>query len=716
MKKLAAILTFLFAIASWCSPSHAFLHRGGGTVVTPGTAAIFCMLGQFAPCAGGVASFASAGGPCPEGTSFPDGCPGANPASVFQVPTAFSSGGLFNTLAGTSTNYTTTRTTANAAGVDYPVANFTPTASLLDPATSAPAACTHSTTAAGNPLLNCSPASSAGLTISGLDFSARFGHACTVLEYDTKLGPVTITNNNFKNDGNCGFAVNNEAMVQENAGVGVNFPVTITFNSFDGNGVNFPYNTCLILTIDATCNGAAATNTFGVVTIEYNSIVNYAARPLVCNLAGTPNSMTVKYNYIQGWDYRPFNGHTEFVVCNGAGSANSDGEDYEYNTVVQTTDATAFGPVPIFALSTWFGDFGYMKAIGNTVISSLVGNSTATATASGCIGGTSACTTPGSNFYASSVSAGGRIGHGQALGGAQGGAVCVTSAGTLTVTDITAPASGVSTVTVTGTPTVGLGPVSANTITMPSGSGYGTLPMTIGRIITGIGGAGTYSVINPNSGHFTGSAQATAPSISLTAGFIEANLGGGQGTGSSWTLDSTIAPAGSWLVGPGTCTGMSLFGASQQVALFEANGIREAGTVNFTNNYIDSSSTFIFSHSGQSIAWAGTGQGPFTASIVSGTMTITTAQNLIVGEYVIGASVPGCTTDPTTCPTVVSGSGTTWIVTPAISASSQSMTAERPVVCSAPATVSGNVDMFSPPASGSIINPNLSTASFSHGC
>lgn len=544
-------------------------------------------------------------GLCPQGTSSPDGCAGANPLSAFQVQNAFARGGVFNTLTGSTTDYSTTNIETagvNSAGVDYPVANYTPISAMADPLVGLVGlGCTQTTfNVAGNPILICG----AGFTsnrIGEYDFKARFGHPCVILNVTGAAAPIggklDVQDNNFENDGSCGLTPGNDVI----ASVGdLSYETDVTFNSFNGHGTTFPYSNCGKIGFPGTnpCNAVTALNTEGVVKIEYNSFVDWSGRPLGCIVSGTNpalNSLTFKFNYVQGWDYEPFNGHAEFILCNNLTTNPVIGlEDYGYNTVVNTTDAMQFGPSPFWVASTDYLSANAINIVGNTVLSSLVGNSTYSATVSGCIGASMSggvCSGPGSNFYAISVSSGDRIGHGEEVGGTQGGALCATSSGTMTVTSITAPSSGASTLTVTGSPTIGL--IPGYTISMSSG--YGTNAMTISSQLTAtgniLGGAGTYRVTNTNTGSFSGSATATTPGGQVVA-WLSQNLGGGQGSGSSWTISSGTNPPGNWLAGPATCTGLSFFGPSANIPIAAIGHMQNLGALTITGNYADSVPTF----------------------------------------------------------------------------------------------------------------------------
>lgn len=655
MKRLVLALLLALVALSFCphERANAAAFNACSSWGTPDDSAAFGVM----VCMGTV----SAGPPpaCPQGTSHPDGCPGANAASTFQVLNAFAHGGRFNTLAGTTTDYSTTNietSGVNAPGVDYPVANYTAVSAMADPLVGLVSlGCTQTTfNVAGNPILTCG----SGFTsnrIGEYDFSARFGHPCVILNVTTAApigGKLTIQDNNFENDGSCGFAPSGDYVLS----VGnLNYATDITFNSFNGHGTSFPYSNCGKAGFPGTnpCNGSSAIITEGVVNIEYNAFVDWSGRPIGCVASGTNpalNSLTFKYNYLQGWDYEPFNGHAEFVLCNNLTTNPSMAlQDYQYNTIVNTTDAMGFGPSPFWVASTGYLSVNTINIIGNTVLPSLVGNSTYSATVTGCIGTSMSggvCSGPGSNFYAISVSSGDRIGHGEAVGGAQGGSpVCSVPSGTMTVTSITAPIGGASTVTVTGSPTIGL--IPSYTITMSSG--YGTNAMTILKQLTAtgniFGGAGTYSVSNTNTGSFTGSATATTPGGGLAA-WLSQNLGGGSGSGSSWTISSDTNPPGNWLVGPATCAGIVMFGPSSNIGVASITHMANLGALTITGNYSDSVPTY-----------AQRGAGFFTLGGDSG------------------------------------GS----------------------IICGVPSVVSGNVDM-SGIAGSTITNPSFGSSSFSSGC
>lgn len=785
---------------------------------------LFIVLGAY--CASANVVFVSVGNPTPSGpppvttaclyptTAAVDGCSNANPNSSVIHSNGFAVNGYFNTIAGTTTNYSTTRIPNNAAAVDYPVGAYISLAQAKDPIASPPPGCYAALTTPGGKLLVCGnpyavvsgyitnttgtnatlvigsflygntsqssnpvspltivgpPQVSAGTVqlssgnyssyaitpnttsaagssaapiniqlgaagstgifngmISGYNFGAAFGHGCTAIyvpgnsvnlsSIGINVPVVTITNNYMTNDGNCGVNWNQEYMVTVGS---FSYETDFTYNTFNGQGVKYPWNTCNgVLDNYATCNGAAALSSQGTVKIEYNAFVDFAARTIYCNLgSGGTTNYIFKYNYIEGWDYHPFNGHTEFLVCNGNGNAGFDGE---YNTIIQTVNGMEFGPSPFFLASTWAVDFtGGINISNNTVIGANLGNGSFSAVTSGCIGGDSSCTTPGTNFYVSSTAGGtgggnGNIGHGEQLGGAQGGPTCSVANGTATVTSITAPSGGVSTVTITGT-TVGL--IGGGTITMPSSSGYGTAAMSFKSITTGIGGAGTIAMYNSNTGAFSGTATATVTSPNITA-WINANLGGGFGAGSSWNLDSGSLPPSLWLAGPATCTNLQIWSPSSNTYVWQGTSyIRHVSTLTIQNNYIDGSTSWV-PRNGQSwVIFIASGNGvSFNGTINGTTLTVNSGSYPSLGQYIVGAGILGCTADPTTCPYAASGgSGTYTLSASGGTVGPEAMTGELPFVCGAPETVQNNIDMAGIATSVSM-DPTFSSLAYTHGC
>jgi hypothetical protein len=324
------------------------------------------------------------------------------------------------------------------------------------------------------------------------------------------------------------------------------------------------------------------------------------------------------------------------------------------------------------------------------------------------------CSGTGTNFW--TIATTGNLGAGEQLGGAQGGPVCQTPAGTATISSITAPSGGVSTLTISGTPTVGVN--AGSSLTMQSG--YGTVAMSVRSLVngTGNGNSGTqFLVNNSNTGSFSGSATATVAATSVF-GWVSANVSGGQGVGSEWTIDSGGLPPNLYLAGPATCTNLSMWAVSSNTYVWQGNAdIRHISSLTIRNNYVDGSSSWVPRDGQVDVFYYIGGNGVNFNGTISGTaLTYNSGTVPSVGQYVVGAGIAGCTADPTTCPTIASGTSPHFV----LSASGgtvgpEAMSGELPTVCGIPSVVSGNVDM-SGVANSTTMNPNFSAATFSVGC
>jgi hypothetical protein len=89
------------------------------------------------------------------------------------------------------------------------------------------------------------------------------------------------------------------------------------------------------------------------------------------------------------------------------------------------------------------------------------------------------------------------------------------------------------------------------------------------------------------------------------------------------------------------------------------------------------------------------GTGSSITGSISGTALTVTAGTVAVNDYIVGSGVAGCSADPTTCPTVVSGSAPNWVLSASggTVAPGTVMAAGLPTVCSIPSSVGNNVDM-----------------------
>lgn len=562
---------------------------------------------------------------CPQGLGTPnDGCANA-PApltAAFRHLTAFQSGSYFNTVAGTTANYSTTRPPWNVAGVDYNIGYYTPLASLLDPATSAPAGCVFSTTASGTGgnLLTCSGASFAGV-IQHMNFGPVGGHGCTALLIETGSPSSTllIDDFNFKND--TGLCSINSSFPDAILIFGASFPGGITISNYvmDGNSSTFdnPYGGCASGT---QCNPSQAYDLGpNPITDLYGVIEHFAGRPVQGGV-GTIASYTKQFGWVEDWDTRGPNGHTEWFV-GATGSAGIRNLIFDYNVELQAQNVIQFGPDPIFAADNYPMPIDNQKIDNNVIIDSFIGGGTKTATTSGCIGATysGGCSGSGSTYFATSIT--GTIGYGENLN-------C-------------------------GSPNV----VLYKAIAGPYPSGV----------------VGEWTV-------------------------------DGQGGGST----QYAPPTGTFAVGPETCTTVSMVAAVANIAIWGTDANTPLGTSEFLNNYVD-----VTSQSGsvgsQNIWTMGQvfGNTPVTGSIATsgGTSTLTTTSSITpkIGSFVVASNITGCGGTNLSCPQIVSGSGTSWVLSANVGVvGSESMTVEPLAWCTTPAVFSGNIDMTGLISSGSL--------------
>jgi hypothetical protein len=276
---------------------------------------------------------------CPYGGLYSDGCSSANQNSNFKVSTTY--GVSFYQHAATSGQ---TWASAhpwlwNSAGVDYPV-GYDTTLTLKDPATGVPTGCTWyaSGTNIGytGPQIYCSGSSS--VTLNGYDLTLYGGvHVRTCL---TGGAQFTATNNHIQvgtsSDQNTGVIV---ACVSQTG------TTTVWWNEFDGNNRGG----------HTTVTNAVSCNTY--CDIEYNYAHDWPHQ--VFNAAGQSSTVTVKYNYIEGFSLYNCGGGACLhgsVMENQNSTASTDygTQDEEFNTVVYPT--------------------GYMSLQNTTAFSFLGGN------------------------------------------------------------------------------------------------------------------------------------------------------------------------------------------------------------------------------------------------------------------------------------------------------------------------------------------------------
>lgn len=512
---------------------------------------------------------------CPRGTGFPtDGCAAA-PAPLtaqFRQANAFQPGGYFNTVAATSADYTQSlcgpsgtaacRAPWNVAGVDYAIGNYTPLASLSDPATNPIAGCTYSTATSGTGggEMTCGGSSFLGV-VQHVNFGPVTGagaHGCTALVVNGTPNSNTLLVDDFYffNDTglcstlNIGGGLNSFMAVS--AGSGYSGGVTVSNFYADGNsGVwSDNFGGCASPT---HCNAtvAEAIDFDDQETFKYGVVRNFAGRPMN-GPQGVLAAFEIQYSWIEGWNARPQNGHSEWY--NGAGGSGSPGSrnlTIDHDVVLQGQHFTSFGPAPVWWGNAWPIPIDVFNFTNNTQVNSFIGGGSKDAQVWGCFGASLVSATPatsptcsgaGMNFYLTQVT--GSIGQSEPI------PISGTCAGGILFwlyTPITTPPGALGAWTIDTTTGSGIGP--GNCTNVPTSAeiannavmgGHGPTPFGTSTV------ANNY--IDPSS---QGGSPPTGQDLYNMSGIIEASFTGSiSGTALTTTTSQTLT-TGAFINGVG---------------------------------------------------------------------------------------------------------------------------------------------------------------------
>lgn len=244
-------------------------------------------------------------GSCPQGNSFPDGCPGAQFTGSNQVTNFF-------------TGYTTVsyanRPAWNVAGVDYPIGYA---GSPVDASTATLPACASRTGSGGGPFVVT--VDTAPCTLTLLDFSLHNG-ICVVTNAS---GPSTVT---FDND-KFGWGTNCNANGGALLTLSGTAPVVVRYSQFTGSQVGSPGLQALLQT-----QGGPPTS----IDVHYSAFIATDQADIQLN---NPTTLNVSFNYAEGVGC--CTNHGDWVIPNwsGVGAYND-----SFNTVYSgpATGATTF--------------------------------------------------------------------------------------------------------------------------------------------------------------------------------------------------------------------------------------------------------------------------------------------------------------------------------------------------------------------------------------
>ena len=365
---------------------------------------------------------------CPQGAGFPtDGCSAA-PAPLtaqFSQPNAFQPGGYFNTTAGTTANYMATncglsgtascRPLWNVAGVDYKIGNYTPVASLQDPATMSLPGCTYSTSTSGTGggLLSCNSTAFEGV-LQHINFGPVTGagaHGCTALNisnHDPADTTLLIDDIYFFNDtGLCSIGVGNNGDWINLANI--NFTGGITFSNY-----YVDFNSSQWDTKIGGYGSAAQVNpdkinfAFSTVVMKYGAIRNSSGNPLTASFGSSALTQTIEYSWIESWCSRGPNCHSEAYDGSGGNTPLSGAAlgtlTIDHNVFLQGQTMSGFGPTMLWLASTYpFAISNGPNITNNTIVDAFAGGRVHNGpTFSGCWGGSfsaGVCGAPGASNH-----------------------------------------------------------------------------------------------------------------------------------------------------------------------------------------------------------------------------------------------------------------------------------------------------------------------------
>ncbi len=424
---------------------------------------------------------------CPLGVGVADGCGAAPTGGSFEIPTSF---GSYASQSG-QTWVNGHPWPWNAPGVDYPV-GYSKTVTLADPTIAVlPAGCLYQPTGGidGAPRVFCNRLpNDVGIlspTIQNFDFSL---HGCVILEFGQNVtGTITVQNNNFQSGSNC--AVTYGYLIKLDGG---SANLVLEYNQIDGNAQNYP----------AKLAGTIQDNSpTGVLTIEYNAIINSPQRPVNSDTSG---NIVDEYNYYAGWVlYDQVVEHGEVLLEQPLARVTVASVMHAFNTVLIPAAEIANSTTAPFFLSGTPGGYNYFTSSTvdhNVVVTNLAGGVAGQHTTSAALAfidwGMFGTVTITNNY----VDPSGAIFCSLNDGGAANVAGSI-SGNTLTVTSVGVGALYAGAIFQT------LVNVEATAVIQP----YGTTDPNTGLPSTGTGGAGTY-VLNGGSQNVSFSAGKTQTS------------------------------------------------------------------------------------------------------------------------------------------------------------------------------------------------------------
>ena len=464
-------------------------------------------------------------------------------------------------------------------------------------------------------------------------------------------------------------------------------------------------------------NGAGATGTM----YYKNDVFAHFSGRTISGGGGNGFNVYMDNVVIDGWVSSSLNGHTEWWVPPGGAVWNEGDWKLSNSLILQEAGyigpngvvggANSFGPGPIFLATNGVVNYNDFSITNTTDINAFLGFASQTSVISGCVGGSidsnGACTSIGNNFYLTHVTSG-TFGPGSIY-------LCANETATIGGTILNGDSFKV---TFTSSAITG-SPVS---ITVPVGTSD-TLTTLATALAAGINGnaalraAGIYAQssaavvtmaqrwsLSPQAAYSRTSGSNATVTLATPGGgtnnisMTEQIGGSGPGYLSVWRFDgaSLHAPDSNIL-----CTIINVTSSAQiaDAALGTFNTGAHMNSITLVNNQFDvaskqgfpSANPFIYNFGGI----------PSSSGSVTGTMTGTTTLttsasiSLLVGQAIYNAAFGGsCTTSNYGgCPTVVSGSGTSYVLSAAETMSASPFTIVGVQTCSIPAVVSGGTDL-----------------------
>jgi hypothetical protein len=678
---------------------------------------------------------------CPMGNLVADGCWNNSivqhgQQAFFQVgvvgpfatlPSCWVANGGINQISGSTTSYVANSPAVlnpyNDPGCAYAIGPYTPLAQTIEPVSgpfpgtaSTIPGCTYNPTGGTNgPLLTCAGASVPHVNL-GYNFGPDANHPCIPVQFNASglTGDYTFGDSYWQNDGNCAGGPNNPYFF--GAAENSNVTIHLTDDLFDGQGTTFsdtfgPQCEPTSTSVGKSCNATEAMDIGnsgaggGGLDIERTVLINFALRGIIPNMIDGGN-LTFTENWVQGNNFRDGGDHGEFFQPGfNVSPSPAGGQFLTFNNFIMPTATAGTSQAP------WPYNFG---APGAVTVTQSDHNIQIGASPGGTVAGTNtpvATIAAGTSTLTFSQAAGGPTTW--KLGSGLGFSSCVATtsgaaAGTI-VGNTWTPKSG--------QPVAGPGGGFNGGSTLPQSWGFdlndsgGTLPFT-GFIDDGSGNgspsgiAGNVLTVtvpalfnlsfgNPfKTGIQGGGVLLTGALNGATGGVGQYTVSGSaQNTGSAAAMTANYQGIfdGNWSAAVNmTCTG---FGTAPSSRMFLDTQFEDSAAgppvapftsaVVLTNNRFDESPWGANApNSGWNQRGNGTSNGSFTATIASGSMTVSSVPTnnlyLTSGLKLSGTGISGSPTITGQTSGTLGGIGVYTTSNSSLSVGPESVTATTP--------------------------------------